>query len=339
MRIATITAAIAGAGILFCSPASAKLLGRHTMIGNWVGGAYSSDETGRFSHCAASAPYRNGVNLLFMVNRQYEWGVGFLSPKFSLTKGRTIRVGLALDESREEIVNAYAVDTNFVRISLSPTSNLFKRFMRGNILRLAASDQSYRFDLQDTSRLLPFLLKCVRDRVDTPPLQAEAGQPTQNPREPSRPAKNGSPELRAEVTSLAANLLSEAGVRGFKIAPSAENASATWTSPSGNGSLLVMLDSSIKRPSDLTPRLISIAAEKCKGKFMSGAMPEENGAARSFSSCQIGSGEPLTGYYITLPRQSGGHYVIMMWPDDRAAASGGNEPDKDIRNAAYRVLR
>jgi hypothetical protein len=100
-----------------------------------------------------------------------------------------------------------------------------------------------------------------------------------------------------------------------------------------------MLDSSIKRPSDLTPRLISIAAEKCKGKFMSGAMPEENGAARSFSSCQIGSGEPLTGYYITLPRQSGGHYVIMMWPDDRAAASGGNEPDKDIRNAAYRVLR
>jgi hypothetical protein len=101
-----------------------------------------------------------------------------------------------------------------------------------------------------------------------------------------------------------------------------------------------VLDPETKRPSDVSPRLISIAAEKCKGKFMSGAMPEENGSARSFSSCQIGTGAPSTGYYITLPRSAGGHYVIMTWPHEGLAAqSRGAEPDKDIRNAAYRVLR
>ena len=32
-------------------------------IGNWVGGAFSNDETGAFSHCDAILPYANGVIL------------------------------------------------------------------------------------------------------------------------------------------------------------------------------------------------------------------------------------------------------------------------------------
>lgn len=32
--------------------------------GNWIGGAFSNDETGAFSHCAATAPYANGVSLV-----------------------------------------------------------------------------------------------------------------------------------------------------------------------------------------------------------------------------------------------------------------------------------
>ncbi|OAF08883.1 hypothetical protein AXW67_26995 [Bradyrhizobium neotropicale] len=32
--------------------------------GNWIGGAFTSDETRAFSHCAATAPYANGVSLV-----------------------------------------------------------------------------------------------------------------------------------------------------------------------------------------------------------------------------------------------------------------------------------
>jgi hypothetical protein len=34
-------------------------------VGNWKGGAYTNDQTGSFSHCAAGAPYASGVFFLW----------------------------------------------------------------------------------------------------------------------------------------------------------------------------------------------------------------------------------------------------------------------------------
>lgn len=341
MRIVSYASAIAIAAV-FGSAADAKLMGRNTTIGNWLAGAYSDDQTGRFSHCAASVDYKNGAFLLFSVNRQYQWSVGFVASELGVLKNDTLSVKLGLDDSADDTVQAHAISKNVLSVSLSPSSDLFKRFMRANLLRLSSTPQTsfaYQFNLQDTSKLLPYLLKCVRDRLNPPPLQAQSNQPVRQASQ--SPASTAGVDLRAEVTALAANLLSEAGVKGFKIAPSTDdNTSVNWTSSGGSGALLVVLDQDAKRPSDLTPVLISIAARKCKGKFVSGAMPEENGTARSFSSCQIGTAEPRTGYYIALPRESGGHYVIMTWPEGASAnQSQSQEPDKDIRNAAYRVLR
>jgi hypothetical protein len=337
MRVALVAAAVAGSLLFGEQAEGGKLLGRETMIGSWHAGAYADDQSHRFSFCSAFANY-DGVRVSFMIDSGYQWAVGFSSQSFSFKKGEAVRVGLALDDSAEEIVEGRVVDPALIRITLAPKSDLFRRFMRANVMRLVALDQSYRFDLEDPSELLPFLLKCVHDRLNTPPFQTH-GQPAHPT--PGSAAQSGTLDLRAEVTSLAANLLSEAGVRGFKIAPNAENLnSVVWTSPGGNGALAVELDPNLKRPSDFTPRLIGWAASKCKGQFISGAMPEENGAARAFSSCQIGTGEPLSGYYVTLPRGRGGHYVLMVWPrESLASQSNGQEPDKDVRNAAYRVLR
>jgi hypothetical protein len=90
-----------------------------------------------------------------------------------------------------------------------------------------------------------------------------------------------------------ANLLSEAGVKGFKLEPASQtevgqNAEVTWSAPGVRGALVVVTDPSIKSPSDSTPFLISLAAKNCKGKFASGAMPEDGGGSRVFSSCQVG---------------------------------------------------
>jgi hypothetical protein len=37
-------------------------------IGNWIGGAFSNDQTAAFSHCAATTPYANGVILVVAQN-------------------------------------------------------------------------------------------------------------------------------------------------------------------------------------------------------------------------------------------------------------------------------
>src|SRR5256885_11664534 len=44
-------------------------------IGNWQGGAYTNDQTGSFSHCAAGARYASGV--YFMVTIDGNGGRGF----------------------------------------------------------------------------------------------------------------------------------------------------------------------------------------------------------------------------------------------------------------------
>jgi hypothetical protein len=61
-------------------------------IGPWHGGAYTSESTNRFSHCGAMAPYYSGVAMAFIVTRQYQWSIAFVSETFGLEKGRNIRV-------------------------------------------------------------------------------------------------------------------------------------------------------------------------------------------------------------------------------------------------------
>jgi hypothetical protein len=37
-------------------------------VGNWQGGAYTNDQTGSFTHCAAGARYASGVYFLVMID-------------------------------------------------------------------------------------------------------------------------------------------------------------------------------------------------------------------------------------------------------------------------------
>lgn len=60
-------------------------------VGNWIGGAFSNDETGAFSHCAATAPYANGVILVVGYNAVGTWTLAFASPGYPSTRARTLR--------------------------------------------------------------------------------------------------------------------------------------------------------------------------------------------------------------------------------------------------------
>ena len=66
-------------------------------IGNWIGGAFSDDQTGAFSHCAATAPYANGVILVVGQNASGSWLLGFASPGFRFNKGDSARIDVVFD--------------------------------------------------------------------------------------------------------------------------------------------------------------------------------------------------------------------------------------------------
>jgi hypothetical protein len=51
-------------------------------IGNWIGGAFTDDNNGAFSHCSAGSSYGNGVSLIVGQNATSSWLLGFASPAF-----------------------------------------------------------------------------------------------------------------------------------------------------------------------------------------------------------------------------------------------------------------
>jgi len=73
----TICAALSAAVLLIANTANAKGPFGSIKVGHWAGGAYTNDNTGAFSHCAAGAPYLNGTYVVFGQLADQSWTIGF----------------------------------------------------------------------------------------------------------------------------------------------------------------------------------------------------------------------------------------------------------------------
>src|SRR3954453_17693314 len=81
---------------------------------NWGGGAFSNDETGAFSHCAATAPYANGVILVVGQNSGGSWILSFASPSYRFTKGENAAIDVIFDGQEQARLFATANQTNML---------------------------------------------------------------------------------------------------------------------------------------------------------------------------------------------------------------------------------
>ena len=237
---------------------------------------------------------------------------------------------------------AYAISAEHVTVPLQDSTELFARFRRGNVLRVAAADQVFSFNLTGTSQLLPILLRCALQNgnpaIVTNPF--EKSRPIVEKAKPSTTPADRSAE-RAEATILAANLLSQAGIQGFVLLDQSElpdvKADAKWRSENLFGTITVVPDIQPSQISEVPSVLIGGAAKACKGTFLSGAIPDEskNSFARIFTTCNNGK-DTTTVYYLAVPRKAGGAYIMTT------AAVGSEVPakeaDSNIRTAAYKVL-
>jgi hypothetical protein len=330
------TAMVVAGGLAFASSAEADT--RKFKIGPWNGEAFVVDK--RFSHCAALAPYNSGVAMLFVVTRRYQWAVGFMSDKFHFEKGTTYRLGLSLDGDEPTIVMGQAISSQTVRIDLAPTTELFNKFRRGGELTLIGKDTSYTFNLTDTSKVLPALVQCVNESLNPTPMQTAQLAPSARP---TAAAVARAKDNRAEATAIVANLLSQAGVRGFQIVPAGQDeigwkADVTWTAEKVSGALFILENPELRTPSDTAPVLIGLMAQACKGTFFSGALPDEAAGveqARVFTSCKSAN-SALTVYFLTIARKRGGHYVFAT--TSAGVETPAKEADANIRSAVFRVV-
>jgi hypothetical protein len=134
-------------------------------IGNWAAGAYSTNGTTTFDHCAALATYKNGINMLFAVSRGFQWSMGFENPSWALTPGQSYPIAFTVDGHAPLLATAVALSKVEVEVRLADSAPLFESFMHGEVLRVEAATQNFTFDLTNTVELLPALVRCAQSYV------------------------------------------------------------------------------------------------------------------------------------------------------------------------------
>jgi hypothetical protein len=324
-------------GVCVGSSAQAEVL-RNFQVWNWFVGAYSFPGTRTFSHCAASAKYNSGISVLFSINRNYGWSMGFVHPQWRLKNGQQYDIAFSIDGGTPIFAKARPYVDNAVEVFLADSSELFLRFRRGNVLQVSAANQVLSFNLDGTSALLPVLLDCVRQETTSGVAQTNPfGAPQTPPRtQPSRDA------FRAEAALIAANVLGAGGIGKFSFGSLDDatkfNVDAVWTAGALVGTIKIAENTKLDDPA-IPSILIGKDAKSCsKGAFLSGSLPDSDGKEmlRIFTSCQQEK-KNTTVYYLAVPRPKGGIYLFMTMSDGSQEVV--KEADSGLRNAVFKVVR
>jgi S1-C subfamily serine protease len=130
-------------------------------VGNWQGGAYTNDQTGSFSHCAAGARYASGVYLVVMIDGGGGWSLGFMHEQWKLRTGEAFPLTLTFDGQQPFNVHGVPVADKLVRVPMPSNSSLIGQFRRAKAMTAYTQGQLFQFNLDQTGQLLPVLANCV----------------------------------------------------------------------------------------------------------------------------------------------------------------------------------
>jgi S1-C subfamily serine protease len=128
-------------------------------IGNWIGGAFTNDQTRAFSHCAATTPYANGIILVVGQNASGSWLLSFANPSFKFTKGETATIDVTFDGQEQARLFATANATNALTAIMPP--NVTRAFQKASLMVATAGRTVLQFELTSTAPLVAALANCV----------------------------------------------------------------------------------------------------------------------------------------------------------------------------------
>ncbi len=128
-------------------------------VGNWIGGAFSNDETGAFSHCAATTPYANGVILVVSQNAAGTWSLAFASPSYHFNKGENAAIDVTFDGQEQARLYATAYQSNMLT-AVMPL-NVVRAFQKASLMVATAGRAVLNFDLTSTGPVIAALANCV----------------------------------------------------------------------------------------------------------------------------------------------------------------------------------
>ncbi len=131
-------------------------------VGNWKGGAFTSDQTGIFSHCVAGANYDSGIYFMVMIDQGSGWSLAFQHPKWSFANSQSFPIALTFDGQSPFYVQGVAVGTSLVKVPMPTDSALIAQFRKAKAMTAFTQGQLFQFKLVQTALLLPTLANSSR---------------------------------------------------------------------------------------------------------------------------------------------------------------------------------
>jgi hypothetical protein len=153
--------------------ATAAQLSPIPLFGNWSGGAYDDDQTGKFMRCIASSPHPGGIDLAVAMERNRDWSLGFENQEWNLLPDVQVQLSIKFDDQRPWSGSAFALDAHTVLFPMPTDFRSIASFRAAYRMTVTATGEVYSFKLDGTSRLMVSLGQCVGTQ-----LAKEPGKPT-----------------------------------------------------------------------------------------------------------------------------------------------------------------
>ncbi|BAM91920.1 conserved hypothetical protein [Bradyrhizobium oligotrophicum S58] len=350
-------------------PADAKGPFGSVSVAGWSGGAYTDDNTGKFSSCVASASYKSGINFGVLALPTYNWALAFIHPGWSLSQGQKFPIVLSFDGRNSYNVEGSVWSANMVVVPMPNDSSLIKSFRAARTMSAFAQGNLFQFDLNGTSVLLPSLANCVRminagglaaaTNFTVQPGAQSAQRPAAPPAatapaatastQPSR-ASEDSPELQLEAMQIASNFILKAALSHPAILGGGErpvwltSGGVAWKSDNATGFVRIVPSQRNVDGLEVAATIIGNDARDCKGKFISARNSELVDSAvvfRGMSSCEDSQRSDIAEYFI-FPRKAGGFVLFSVITSTKPVGTGGGqqlqtreEANANFRQAAY----
>jgi S1-C subfamily serine protease len=130
-------------------------------VGNWKGGAYTHDQSGAFTHCAAGAQYASGIYFAVTIDNKAAWNLGFAHEKWALTVGQAFPIVLTFDGQTPFNVHGVPLGDKLIQVPMPDNSALIAQFRKAKTMTAFTQGQLFQFKLDQTAQLLPALANCV----------------------------------------------------------------------------------------------------------------------------------------------------------------------------------
>jgi hypothetical protein len=334
-------------------------------VGNWQGGAYVDEATGKYAFCAAGANYLSGVHFIVAIAANGEWNLGYAHQDWQLQPGEVIPINVTFDGREQFHLVGRATGAIYLFVPMPPSSALLRAFRRSAEMSAVAKGNLFRFSLSGTSQLLPTLANChalvgkrgiaaatdftVKPAAPTAPAAAAAPAPPVATTLKTPEPETGSPDLQIEAVQLASNFILKSTLQNPKLLGRSElpaelaASGAAWRADEASGVVRIIPPKANVKGIDIAAAVAGADAKECKGKFASGRISElvdSDVVFRGFALCEDTEGARRAEYFI-IPRTRGGFVMFSVVSNMRTEQSRNVVKDEklvDFRKAALTAV-